>query len=174
MALFRKSKSSKDGDLKNENIDENILADTKYANLTIFGDVRFLNKSSKIENFPLSKTSFLKTDVREVMILCDIKKEEILSHKLLKLKENAEGTYKEAYEILKYRLNEISVIAEYRNIRLSIEDNITYEKASELYQMEMKVKEEYYKGIEKLAIKFYGAISDYGESIKKPIILCLD
>ena len=56
--------------------------------LAIFLNTQFLNKHTKIEDFPLSKTSFLKTDVREVMILCDINKEEIFSHKLLKIKEN--------------------------------------------------------------------------------------
>ena len=122
------------------------------------------------------------------MILCDIKKEEILSHKILrikenenrkdknanlenKLKENAEEIYQEAYKTLKNHLDYKSVLAEYRNLRQSIENNRTYEEASNLYTMEMELKKEFSENIfERLAIMFYGWISDYGESIQKPII----
>ncbi|EHP86942.1 pentapeptide repeat-containing protein [Methanotorris formicicus] len=138
--------------------------------LAIFLNVQFLNKHAKIENFPLSKTSFLKTDVREVMLLCNIKKEKILSHKLLKNDKNNEGIYKETYNILKNHLDYKSVLAEYRNLRISIENNRTYIEASDLYKMEMELIKEYSNNeFEKYIIKAYGAISDYGESISIPI-----
>jgi len=175
MALFRKSKSSKDGDLKNENIDENILADTKYANLTIFGDVRFLSKSSKIENFPLSKTSFLKTDMSKIMLFCDFKKEKILSHKFLTgdYDKNKEA-YNRAHKILKNLLNHKTVITEYKNLRMSFEDNKAHKIASKLYLMEMELKKEYSKsGFERGAIELYGVISNYGESVHRPIIFMI-
>jgi uncharacterized protein YjbI with pentapeptide repeats len=152
---------------KKEKIDE-INETIKYEGLALFINTQFLNKHTKIENFPLSKTSFLKTDVREVMILCDIKKEEILSHKLLKLKENDKGIYKEAYEILKNDLDYKSVLAEYRNLRISIENNRTYIEASNLYTMEMELIKEYSNNwFERSIIKAYKEISDYGESIEK-------
>ncbi|AIJ05548.1 hypothetical protein JH146_0700 [Methanocaldococcus bathoardescens] len=157
LALFKKKEDKEDEENK--------------ECLAIFFNTQFLNKHTKIENFPLSKTSFLKTDVREVMILCNIKKEEILSHKLLKLKENTEGIYKFAYEILISDLDYKSVLAEYRNLRISIENNRTYIEASDLYKMEMELIKEFSKNdFERFAIWFYGFLSDYGESIKKPII----
>jgi len=150
--------------------------------LAIFLNTQFLNKHTKIEDFPLSKTSFLKTDVREVMILCDINKEEIFSHKLLKIKENKkdkdrklENKLKELldvyYEIFINQFDYKSVLAEYRNLRISIENNRTYIEASNLYTMEMELIKEFSDSrFERFAIWFYGVISDYGESIKKPII----
>ncbi|AIJ05578.1 hypothetical protein JH146_0730 [Methanocaldococcus bathoardescens] len=190
----------------------------------VFYKCAFGHKEVIIENFPLSKTSFLLTDMREALILCDEEKEEILSHKLLKLKENAEGIYKEACKILKDDLDYKSVLAEYRNLRISIENNRTYVEASELFIYEMALlKEGFDKEIEQIKqnsrivqkldnllsklkfvdsildkikqhiindetknlakyilllsgkwiIKFYGAISDYGESITKPIAISL-
>jgi hypothetical protein len=199
LALFRKGKikfeeyekNKIDLEKPNKQWIYTIINIIKDECLAIFLNTQFLNKHTKIENFPLSKTSFLKTDVREVMLLCDIKKEDILSHKLLKikknenrkdknanlenkLKENAEEIYKEAYEILKSDLDYKSVLAEYRNLRISIENNRTYVEASNLYKMEMELIKEFSDNkFERFAIWFYGAISDYGESIKKPIIFML-
>ncbi|ADC70459.1 conserved hypothetical protein [Methanocaldococcus sp. FS406-22] len=175
LALFRKGikfeKYEKYGiNLKkpNKQWTHTIINMIKDKCLAIFLNTQFLNKHTKIENFPLSKTSFLKTDVREVMILCDIKKEEILSHKLLKLKENAEGIYKEAYEILKNHLDYKSILAEYRNLRISIENNRTYIEASNLYTMEMELIKEFSDSrFERFIIRAYKEISDYGESIEK-------
>ncbi|XRP96793.1 pentapeptide repeat-containing protein [Methanocaldococcus sp. 16A] len=181
LALFRKGKikfkkskkfeiSLKKPDIHWIHTIVNVINNTiKDKCLAIFLNVQFLNKHSKIENFPLSKTSFLKTDVRDVMLLCEIKKEKILSHKLFKNGENNKGIYKEAYTILKNHLNYNSILAEYRNLRISIENNRTYEEASDLYKMEMELKKEYSKWYEKFAIILYGLISDYGESIHKPI-----
>ena len=209
----------------------------KNENLAIFLNTQFLNKHTKIENFPLSKTSFLRTDVREVMILCNIKKEEILSHKLLKIKENRKDKDKklenELKELLDIEYDEIinqfnyeSVLAEYRNLRISIENNRTYVEASNLYKMEMElIKETSFKKLnekisksklkimaiifaifvlfigllytiliitiifavillknknemedykiifEGIIIYLYGFLSDYGESILKPVII---
>ncbi|AEF95860.1 pentapeptide repeat-containing protein [Methanotorris igneus] len=172
LALFRKGKI-KFEKYKRNNISlekpndqwmHTIINIIKDECLAIFLNVQFLNKHTKIENFSLSKTSFLKTDVREVMLLCDIKKEEILSHKLNK------RIYEEAYNILKNHLGYKSILAEYRNLRISIENNRTYEEASDLYKMEMEFKKKYSKNdFEKGVIWLYGAISDYGESIFLPI-----
>ncbi|AEH06864.1 hypothetical protein [Methanothermococcus okinawensis] len=265
----------------------NIINDNYLA---IFNNAQFLNKNTKIENFSLSKTSFLKTDVREVMLLCGIKKEEILSHKLLKFKEYLllkdvdeelsniySGKYNDdsnlnfkiqkllleigndkphdftikivtwilpklkmplkttisviisillvlfiitpllitigfkmiyddiilisieliffvflypylkiynalkklkdnmdiyysAYGVISEDLNYKSVLAEYRNLRLSIENNRTYIEASELFKKEMELIKEKSGIFEYIVIFLYGLISDYGESIKKPII----
>ncbi|XRP96675.1 pentapeptide repeat-containing protein [Methanocaldococcus sp. 16A] len=146
----------------------------KYGSFAIFLNVQFLNNHTKIENFPLSKTSFLKTDVREVMLLCEITDEKILSHYLYeKYKNNTNENkdndiYYEIYKRLKNHLNEFSIIAEYRNIRLSIENNRSYEEASKIYINEMKFREKFTKNkLERYAIEFYGLISDYGESIEK-------
>ena len=103
------------------------------------------------------------------MLLCDIKKEEILSHKLLKLNEDAVGIYEYAYTLLRYHLDYKSVLAEYRNLRISIENNRTYEEASNLYKMEMKLKLRYYGLPEKIALFIYWIISDFGESIGRAI-----
>lgn len=178
LALFRKGKI-KFKKYKRNNISlkkpdrqwvHTIINIIKDKCLVIFLDVQFLNKHTKIENFSLSKTSFLKTDVREVMLLCDIKKEKILSHKFLKNDENNVGICEEAYNILKNHLDYKSVLAEYRNLRISIENNRTYEEASNLYKMEMRLKKEFSRNkFEKFAIWLYGAISDYGESIFMPI-----
>ena len=179
--------------IKNSDIDSiNKNKEIGKEKLAIFLNTQFINKHTKIENFSLSKTSFLKTDVREVMILCDIKKEEILSHKILKLKDDKKNKELEnkLKELFKYKdrifgevfhgeeyfhfinqFNYESVLAEYRNLRISIENNRTYEEASNLYKMEMELKKEFSKNwFEKHAIWFYGFISDYGESIQKPII----
>ena len=180
-----------------------LISNTIKYGLAIFNNAQFLNKHSKIKNFQLSKTSFLMTDVREVMLLCDIKKEKILSHILFenKLKESrdnknkpdesngiekTENEDKTYYHILKNKsylyfneliedINYNSVLAEYRNLRLSVEDNITYEEASNLYKMEMEFKKKYSKNnFEKLAIWFYNLVSNCGESVEISVLcICL-
>ncbi|WP_292460825.1 pentapeptide repeat-containing protein [Methanothermococcus sp.] len=184
MAEYRyKVKSEEELDKINKEIVKTI---NKYNNIAIFNNAQFLNKHTKIINFQLSKTSFLMTDMREVMLLHNIEEnnEKILSHIFFEIKkENKEehAIYKKIYDILRedehhkefYKdfleyLNEKSVLAEYRNLRLSIEDNITYEEASDLYKLEMEFKKEYSENdFEKLFIHIYGIISDYGESVKK-------
>ncbi|WP_421077018.1 pentapeptide repeat-containing protein [Methanothermococcus sp. Ax23] len=180
-----------------------LISNTIEYSLAIFNNAQFLNKHSKIKNFQLSKTSFLMTDVREIMLLCDIKKEKILSHMLFenKLKESrdnknkpdeskdnekTENENKTYYHILKNRgyfyfneliedINYNSVLAEYRNLRISVEDNMTYEEASNLYKMEMEFKKKYSKNnFEKLAIWFYNLVSNCGESVEISVLcICL-
>jgi hypothetical protein len=192
-------------ELENMGVNEEILNEIKrYNNIAIFNNAQFLNKHSKIKNFQLSKTSFLMTDVREVMLLCDIKKEKILSHALYednlnenKNKEKTENNKNKPdesrdneqtknenntyYHILNsgyYYFNELigdiddkSVLAEYRNLRISVEDNITYEKASNLYKMEMEFKKKYSKNnFEKIAIRLYEILSNCGESVEKSVL----
>ena len=204
MAEFRnKIKSKKE--LKDMGVNEEILNEIKrYNNIAIFNNAQFLNKHSKIKNFQLSKTSFLMTDVREVMFLYEIEKEKILSHALYKdnlnknkNKEKTEGNKNKLdesrdneqtkngnntyYQILNsgyYYFNELiddikynSVLAEYRNLRLSIENNITYEEASNLHKLEMEFKKKYSdNNFEKIAIELYEILSNYGESVEKSVL----
>ncbi|ABR56628.1 pentapeptide repeat-containing protein [Methanococcus aeolicus] len=175
---FRDTTSFKKETLTDEKVKElnkeEITEIENYENLAIFNFVRF-DEYTTIDNFQLSKTSFLRTDVRKVMLTEYFEDEnfkEILSHKLLTNRNNNKGIYEKAYKILEKQLNNhISVLAEYRNLRLSIEDNITYEEASNLYKMEMGLKKKYSKNnFEKIAIILYGILSDYGESVEKSIL----
>jgi hypothetical protein len=147
--------------------------DRNYKGIAIFNFVRF-DENTIIDNFPLSKTSFLRTNVRKIMLMEyfeDNNIEKILSHKLLINDYGNEKIYNEAYEILKkYLNNHISVLAEYRNLRLSVEDNITYEEASNLYKMEMELRKENSKFPEKLAIELYEILSNCGESVEKSVL----
>jgi uncharacterized protein YjbI with pentapeptide repeats len=149
--------------------------ENKDKGIAIFNKVAFGNKHAKIINFPLSKTSFLMTDVNEILIT--EKAEEILRHKLLKFKEKGiikDKPLKEIYEeALKYLephldLNYNIVIAEYRNIRKSFENNRTYIEASELFKKEMELIKENANPFEKFIISIYGELSDYGESMFRP------
>ena len=187
----------------NKQLAELISNTIKYG-LAIFNNAQFLNKHSKIKNFQLSKTSFLMTDVREVMFLYEIEKEKILSHALYKdnlnknkNKEKTEGNKNKLdesrdneqtkngnntyYQILNsgyYYFNELiddikynSVLAEYRNLRLSIENNITYEEASNLHKLEMEFKKKYSdNNFEKIAIELYEILSNCGESVEKSVL----
>ncbi|AIJ05472.1 hypothetical protein JH146_0623 [Methanocaldococcus bathoardescens] len=273
----------------------------------VFHKSSFGYKEVIIENFPLSKTSFLKTDVRGVLILCDVEDKKILSHELLNFKEyllisdiidklnnisfedyteyddiytkiqkllDIENekpfdftikvikikvkillrlkiqlkkfikilatfmvgglillfflyillkitnlTYSVAllivsiysilyviilfveialviflipywriyeqyknlkmdiygtiYKYIHQSLNYKSVLAEYRNLRLSMENNRTYIEASELFKKEMDLIKEKSDIFEKFVIWLYGTISDYGESITKPILISM-
>ena len=159
--------------------------DRNYKGIAIFNFVVF-DENTTIDNFPLSKTSFLRTDVRKIMLMEYIEKDEgiiekegILSYNLLINKNKYEGhndnknTYNEAYDILKPNLKNKSVLAEYRNLRLSVEDNITYEEASNLYKLEMELRKKHSDNkFEKVAIWVYGKISNYGESVGKSV-LCI-
>ncbi|XRP96728.1 pentapeptide repeat-containing protein [Methanocaldococcus sp. 16A] len=145
-----------------------------YKGIAIFNKVAFGNKHSKIINFPLSKTSFLMTDVSEILIT--EKAEETLTHKLLKFKEKGiienellneikkSLEYLESYLDLNYNI----VIAEYRSLRLSFENNRTYIEASELFKKEMELIKENVNIFEKFVISIYGELSDYGESMFRP------
>ena len=171
--------------LKNRLENDEIMTIYEYENLAIFNFVVF-DENTTIDNFPLSKTSFLRTDVRKIMLMEYIEKDEgiiekegILSYNLLINKNKYEGhndnknTYNEAYDILKPNLKNKSVLAEYRNLRLSVEDNITYEEASNLYKLEMELRKKHSDNkFEKVAIWVYGKISNYGESVGKSV-LCI-
>ncbi len=244
----------------------------------VFYKCSFGHKEVIIENFLLSRTSFLKTDVRDVLILCDTENNKILSHEILNFKEcilikevdeeldkiisgecnnydnlmlklqklfeiekekpydltiifitkvlpklrlslkriikkriidviilkreinskklklivsinipitfrmlfiylylkiyksleKLDERYRYIYKIIAKDLNYKSVLAEYRNLRLSIENNRTYVEASELFKKEMELIKEKSGIFEKIIIWFYGKISNYGESIFMP------
>ena len=133
---------------------------TKY--FAIFHKSFFAHEQTIIENFLLSKTSFLLTDMRKTLILCEIENKKILSHKLLNDDINLE------YANIKQNLNYEPVLAEYRNLRLSMENNRTYIEASELFKKEMDLIKEHTNPFEKLVIWLYEALSNYGESMFKP------
>ncbi|WP_052292120.1 hypothetical protein [Methanocaldococcus sp. FS406-22] len=111
-----------------------------------------------------------------------IENKEGLSHKILRIKENKENNKNKNLD-LENKLKELlgndygriinqfddeSVLAEYRNLRLSMENNRTYIEASELFKKEMELIKEKSGIFEKIIFIFYKAISYYGESIFMP------
>ena len=120
--------------------------ENKNIGIAIFNLVNFKEpENTTFIDFPLSKTSFLLTDVKEITIIA--KAEKILSEYLLdyldkknneEIKEdNKDELYEKALEILKPYLRQETVLKEYRDMRKSFENNRTYVEASELFIYEM-------------------------------------
>jgi uncharacterized protein YjbI with pentapeptide repeats len=120
--------------------------ENKDEGIAIFNLVNFKEpENTTFIDFPLSKTSFLLTDVKEITIIA--KAEKILSEYLLdyldkknneEIKEdNKDELYEKALEILKPYLRQETVLKEYRDMRKSFENNRTYVEASELFIYEM-------------------------------------
>ena len=76
-------KTSKRNELLQFLKDNKIMATFHYVPLhlspagKIYGKFIGVDEYTTIDNFPLSKTSFLRTDIRKIMLLCNIEKEEI-------------------------------------------------------------------------------------------------
>lgn len=122
IALFKKKEKNKDN------------------GIAIFNLVNFKEPNTTFINFPLSKTSFLLTDVKNTTIITNAEK--ILSDYLLEYLEivnenNRNKDYERVIEILRSYLRQETVLKEYRDIRISFENNRTYIEASELFIYEM-------------------------------------
>nr|WP_281033984.1 pentapeptide repeat-containing protein [Methanotorris igneus] len=146
--------------------------------VVIFNFVNFKNpQNTTFMDFPLSKISFLMTDVKDITIIA--KAEEILSEKLLRYKEkeergkinetNKNENFEKVIKILRPYLRQETVLAEYRNIRKSFEKNRTFVEASELFIKEMELLKKGLPWFEKAVYDFYYGLSKYGESIIRPI-----
>lgn len=123
------------------------------------------------------------TEVREITIMCEIKTIPILDEKLYLEKNNKYNDHnnqlnrmlnlmKEDKDFKEYlrHLDYQQIIAEYKYLRKSIEENRTYEEASELYISEMEFRRKYSKNyLERLALEIYKTISNYGEDLNKSI-----
>ncbi|MFU8653666.1 pentapeptide repeat-containing protein [Methanotorris formicicus] len=146
--------------------------------VVIFNFVNFKNpQNTTFMDFPLSKISFLMTDVKDITIIA--RAEEILSEKLLRYKEkeewgkineiNKNENFEKVIKILRPYLRQETVLAEYRNIRKSFEKNRTFVEASELFIKEMELLKKGLPWYEKAVYDFYYGLSKYGESIIRPI-----
>ena len=147
--------------------------------IMIFHAATFKNpKNVTFIDFSLSNISFLLTNTSNILIIGET--DEILSEKLLKANNSQNKTLnnyvEKAIEALNPHLRKETVLAEYRNLRKSFENNRTYQEASNLFTREMKLLEEYLNWnsnpLEKIAHKIYNLFS-YGESIDKPMIVVL-
>jgi len=128
--------------------------------IAIFNLVNFKNPdNTTFIDFPLSKTSFLLTDVKDITIIA--KAEKILSEYLLDYldeinnrvinENNKNELYEMVIRILKPYLRPETVLKEYRDIRKSFEKNRTYVEASELFIYEMALlKKGFDKEIEQI------------------------
>ena len=120
--------------------------ENKDIGIAIFNLVNFKKpENTTFIDFPLSKTSFLLTDVKDITIIT--KAEKILSEYLLEYLEkknngeindnNRNELYERTIKILKPYLRQETVLKEYRDIRKSFEKNRTFVEASELFIYEM-------------------------------------
>jgi hypothetical protein len=123
-------------------------------------------------DFPLSNMSFLMTDVSDILLICsasEIKKEGILSERLLNGIKINNDFIDEAIETLDPLLRQETVLAEYRNIRKSFEKNRTFAEASELFIREMRMMRQNLSIPEKIVHYIYDGLSRYGESFIRPL-----
>ena len=78
------------------------------------------------------------------------------------------------YDLLRPYLSVESVVAEYKNLRRYLENNRMFTQASGLYIREMRLSRKLipkWNLAERIAHILYDGISDYGESIGRPILL---
>jgi len=135
-----------------------------------------------ISGWSFENLSFLRTDTTEIFLIPEGRTKQILDEKLLRIKEDKPNnrekifkekpTLKEAYKTVERYLNKISVIAEYKNLRKNLESNRMFTQAADLFKREMTLTREATSSrIERFANWLYSAISEYGESITRPLIL---
>ena len=79
----------------------------------------------------------------------------------------------EAIKVLDPYLSQETVLAEYRNIRKSFENNRTFAEASELFIREMQMLRENLSISEKVVHCIYDGLSRYGESFLRPSMLLI-
>ena len=157
--------------------------ETKEDCIILFSQSMFRNPEIvSFIDFPLSNISFLLTDVSHIKLFCDVSKikdDGILSERLLKISstnrtEKYDRKYvNEAIKSLSPYLGPENVLAEYRGIRKSFENNRTFVEASDLFIREMKLLRENLTKLERIAHIVYEKLSNYGESFVKPTSILL-
>ncbi len=167
---------------KNGDDELNSKDKSQTDSILLFHLVTFKNPQNvTFIHFPLSSLSFLMTDVSNILIICDpieIRKKGILSERLLRVAENKENRINnefvgKAIQALTPHLSKETVLAEYRNIRKSFENNRTFAEASELFIREMRMLRKDLSILEKIAHWFYDGLSRYGESFLRPSALLI-
>ncbi|UXM84205.1 pentapeptide repeat-containing protein [Methanococcus aeolicus] len=113
--------------------------ENKNKGMAFFNLVNFKEpENTTIIDFPLSKTSFLLTDVKDTTIIAEAEK--ILSENILKnMSGDNTNDVHECPDDIKPYLRKETVLKEYRDIRMSFENNRTYAEASGLFIFEMNL-----------------------------------
>jgi len=142
-------------------------------------------KLVSISGWSFENLSFLRTDTAGIFLIPEKpegRTKQILDEKLLRIREkepskreqilDANPTLRRAYETVERYLNKISVIAEYKNLRKNLESNRMFTQAADLFKREMALTREATPSTaEKAAHIIYSALSEYGESITRPLVL---
>ena len=154
-------------------------------------------KSVQILGYPLSRISFLLTDLSDILLVPAREKEDkILDEMLLHRYEKTNSQTKIVNDKSKPRSTDIrdyaslvavlgvaqlvtweALIVEYKTIRKNLENNRLFNEASNLFVREMQLSRMNLSWgrdfFEKVAHHVYGWISRYGESVNRPVIITL-
>jgi len=166
-------------------------AEDNQGYLLFFSTIFREPKITYIIRYPLSRVSFLLTDVEGIYLIpARAGNEEILDEKMLRIVESEEegGTavgnptdnipaeiIKIAKQLKPYLTPE-TVHAEYKLIRKCLEANRMFTEAADLFIKEMRLARKLLRKtnvFERLAHHIYEFVSRYGESVNRPIILAI-